>query len=145
MKLILLFLLISSTTYCQQEEKAVKLHVNSTELQVTAQNGGWTKWSTLGKMNDELDQTITINFTKKTFVSDYKLKESERKFYTYRIVNYSHDKTLGDFGFYITTMKVEEADNKIIDYKLTYSGCNGEYILITYTSSVRTRYFLTEL
>lgn len=145
MKLFILALLISTTAYCQNEEKAIKFHVISTEVKVVAQNGGWTEWATIGKMTDQSDENIIINFTNKSIIDDFKLEKDERQFHTYKILNYSFDKSLSDFGVHITTMKVDEGNGKLKDYKLTYSGCKGEYVLVIFSAVTRTRYILNEL
>ena len=145
MKLIV-FLLLVSTNVIGQSEKASKFKVESIDIRVTAQNGGWTQWKKVEDFIDTTsDESLTINFTNKTILDDFKLQGDTREFHTYKIISYSTDKSYQDFGFFLSNMQVDEGQGKIKKYVLAYLNCDNNYILITYSKNVQSRFFLTEL
>ena len=147
MKLIV-FLLLVSTNVIGQSETASKFRVESMDIRVTAQNGGWTQWKKVLDYNyidTTSDESLTINWTNKTILDDFKLQAETREFHTYKIISYSTDKSYQDFGFFLSNMQVDEGPGKIKKYRLAYLNCDKNYILITYAEGVQTRYFLTEL
>lgn len=145
MKLIV-FLLLISTNVFGQGETATKFKVESYDIRVSAQNGGWTEWKKMEFFIDSTsDEYLTINWTNKTILYDFKLQGNTRQFFTNKIISYSNNETYRDFGFYLSTMQVDEGKGIIKKYILAYLNCDKNYILITYAEGVQTRYFLTEL
>lgn len=144
MKLLLIFLLLSLTS-SGQADKAIRFKVEFQDFQYAIEGGGWTDWKELGNMNKEIDQTITVNYTNKTVATDFKLEGASREFHTYKIVSHVYDEKYEDFGFYATTMKVDEGNGKVKTYRLVYSSCDNKYVLIVSDTGIKTRYRLKEI
>jgi hypothetical protein len=143
MKLLFIPLFVSFASYAQTE-KAVRFKVEFQDFQYAIKGGGWTDWKELGNMNKEIEETITINYTNKTVATDFKFEDTKREFHTYKIGSLVYDDKYEDFGFYASTMKVEE-EGKIKTYILVYSSCENKYVLIVSDAAIKTRYKLKEI
>lgn len=145
MKLLIIFLFTSFSALAQSE-KAIKLNVESMDMKLAGPGGVWSEWREFGKQNQSIeDHTLTINFTNKTITTDFKLKEAEREFHSFKIISFSHDQSYEDVGFYTTSINVDEGNGVIKRYLLAYNSCDKQYRLITCSDKVRTRYLLKEL
>jgi hypothetical protein len=145
MKLIV-FLLLVSTNVIGQSENGSKFKVQSIDVRVATQDGGWTQWKKVMNFIDTTsDESLTVNFTNKTILNDFKIPGGTREFHTYKIISYSTNKSYQDFGVFLSNMQIDEGQGEIKKYVLAYLNCDNNYILITYSKNVQSRYFLTEL
>jgi hypothetical protein len=114
-------------------------------MKVAAHGGGITDWKYSEKMNDGVDQNITLNVSKKTIVWDYKLEGEQRVFNTYPMLSFAEDTTYMDFGMYALIMKIKEEKGKVRSYKIVFSDWFTEdAILITSIKGNISRYYLKE-